>query len=73
MIITSAHLRSIPYFSDKPGFCAPGASAWFRRHKLDWRAFMKDGLPEETLLATGDAFAIAIVKHAHGERRHGQQ
>jgi hypothetical protein len=72
VIITSAHLRSIPYFSARRGFCVTGARAWFARHKLDWRTFMRDGLPEETLLATGDAFAIAIVKHAHGERRHGQ-
>lgn len=72
MIITSAHLRSVPFYSARAGFCVSGAKAWFTRHNLDWHTFMRDGLPEETLLAVGDAFAQAIVKHAHQEAVHGQ-
>lgn len=68
MIITMVHLRSIPGYGPKPGFCASGARDWFALHGLDWMAFVQSGLAEETLLATGDALAIALVQHAQHQR-----
>lgn len=65
MIITMAHLRSIPGYGPQPGFCAGGARDWFALHGLSWMAFVQHGMEEETLLATGDALAIALVAHAH--------
>ncbi len=59
------HLRTVPYFSRRPGYCARGTRAWFVRYGLDFRAFVRDGLPEETFLATGDGMAAALVRWAH--------
>lgn len=65
MIVTFRHMRSVPGFSKTPGFCSRGGRAWFAAHNLDWTDFVKHGIDEETLLATGDAFAIATVQWAH--------
>lgn len=65
MIITMSHLRTVPGFGAARGWCGRGARAWFARHELDWTDFVRHGLPEETLLATGCGMAKAIVEHAH--------
>jgi hypothetical protein len=65
MIVKSEHLRTIPYFGARRGYCVAGARAWFAEHCLDFREFMRNGLPEETLLSTGDGMALALVKWAH--------
>lgn len=54
----------------KAGHCPAGARAWFGAHDLDFRAFLKDGLPASTLLATGDAYAEQVVSRKR-EREHG--
>lgn len=59
-----AHLRSAPGLNGRPGYCVQGAQAIAKRHGLDWRRFCREGLDEEELLATGDAFAILLVEHA---------
>ena len=46
--------------------CSRGAREFFGRHGLDWSEFVKNGLPEETILATGDAMAKRVVERAHG-------
>ena len=71
MIITTQHFRTIPGFSRRPGFWVRGGRAWFERYGLSWRDFLANGIESEKLLATGDAFAIAIVRHAEGTG-HGQ-
>lgn len=48
--------------------CVKGAREFGRRHGLDWRRFVREGLPEEDLLATGDAMAIKAVAYAKGKR-----
>ena len=67
-------------------YCLPGVRPWFRRHGLDWQAFLDDGIPAETLRATGDALvepvirmaeeraslAKAAVAFAQSEPRHGR-
>lgn len=45
-------------------YCSRGARAWFQQHNLDWFKFVTEGIPEEELLATGDAMAIAVVEEA---------
>lgn len=72
MRVTVAHLRSVPGFSPKPGFCLSKGRAWFRRHGLDWRVFVREGIDEAELEATGDALALALVAHARQEVAHGQ-
>ena len=46
------------------GLCVNGSRAWFERHGLDFRSFLRDGLDAETLLATNDAMALRVVEHA---------
>lgn len=43
------------------GYCVRGARDWFRQHGFDWKAFVRDGLTEDELLATGDALAERVV------------
>lgn len=62
--VTIEHVRTVPGFGPRPGLCMRGARQWFSRHGLDWAAFVRDGEDAETLLATGDAFAQAVVAHA---------
>jgi hypothetical protein len=51
------------------GYCVLGARDWFRRHGLDWRGFVRNGIPETDLLATGDALARRVIERkrdSHG-------
>lgn len=64
MIVTHRDLQAIRY-------CNKGARKFFRRHNLDWSEFMKNGLPEEELIRTGDAMAIRLVESTR-ERRNGR-
>ena len=67
VVVTIAHVRSVPYFTRSAGFCASGSRAWFDRHGLDFRAFVKDGLPASVLEATGCGIALALVRWARTE------
>lgn len=44
------------------GYCVRGAREWFARHGLDFRAFLKHGIAEHELLASGDAIAAEVIK-----------
>lgn len=46
----------------RAGHCAVGIRRWFEHYGLDFRAFLREGIDEETFLATGDAHAIRIVQ-----------
>ena len=62
MIVTMRHVREARY-------CARGARQFFKRHNLDWRAFIAHGIDEKELIATGDAMAQFVVEVAHGVKR----
>ena len=42
------------------GLCVNGSRAWFARHGLDFRAFLREGLDAQTLLATAPIFILPI-------------
>lgn len=44
--------------------CFGGARPWFRRHGLDWQAFVAVGIEAERLEATGDALAFRVTAEA---------
>lgn len=44
--------------------CFGGARPWFRRHGLDWQAFVAEGIEAERLEATGDALAFRVTAEA---------
>jgi len=50
------------------GLCVNGSRAWFARHGLDFRAFLREGLDAQTLLATGDAMALRVVEYARQQQ-----
>lgn len=64
LIITKAHLRSVPGLRDRRGYCLRLTRVWFDRHGLDFRAFLREGIPALILEETGDAFALRLVRHA---------
>ena len=55
--VTVQDIRAVRY-------CLPGVRPWFRRHGLDWQAFLDAGLPAETLRATGDALVEPVIAEA---------
>lgn len=57
LIVTLNDIRAI-------GFCNKGARVWFDRHGLDWHDFVKNGIDETTLEATGDAMALRAISQA---------
>ena len=50
------------------GFCVGGTRTFLERHGLDFKAFLRDGLDAQDLLATGDAMAERVVAHAQAKR-----
>lgn len=64
LIVTSEHLRGVPGYGKRPGFCVDRSRAWFQRHDLNFRDFLRNGIPATTLEATGCAMAQALVDHA---------
>jgi hypothetical protein len=49
------------------GLCAD-SKIWWKDNGLDWRDFVKNGIPGETLIATGDPLALKPVIAARAER-----
>ena len=45
-------------------YCLPGVRPWFRRHGLNWQAFLDAGIPAETLRTTGDALVEPVIRMA---------
>lgn len=74
MIVRLEHLALVRGFSTRPGFCRKGARAWFKRQQLDWDDFRHNGIDSAVLVATGDAFALALVAAAEQaeEATHGR-
>lgn len=46
-------------------YCAKGARTFFEKHGFDWNDFLKNGIEETKLLATGDAMALKVVEVAN--------
>ena len=55
----------------RAGHCARGTRRWFDEFGLDFRAFLKSGIPATDLAATGDGLAIQVIKRTLRDRRHG--
>lgn len=49
--------------------CSGGTRDFFTRHGLDWSRFLKEGLPEDDFIATGDAMALQVVEAARGRQK----
>lgn len=44
------------------GHCATGIRDWFERQGFDFRDFLKNGIDEDRLRATGDGQILAVLK-----------
>lgn len=51
--------------------CANGIHAWCDRHGIDMKAFLRDGIEGERLLAIGDYYSLAALALARKEAGHG--
>lgn len=66
MLITMEHIRA-------GGGCAWGLRTFFTRYGLDVEAFIRHGgIDSATLLATGDALAIRVVRMAEVQAGNGE-
>lgn len=61
VIVTMKDIRSCR-------MCSGGTREFFKRHGMDWNKFIKDGLPEEEFIATGDSMAMQVVEAARGRQ-----
>jgi hypothetical protein len=44
------------------GHCPKGARRWFHDHRLDFNAFLKNGIDVETFLSTNDGHAQGVYE-----------
>lgn len=51
----------------RAGHCAAGAREWFEAHGIDFRAFLKDGVPVDQLKALHDGFADQVIERTFGK------
>ncbi|MFK1176674.1 hypothetical protein ACIUZU_00345 [Pseudomonas aeruginosa] len=72
MIVTAQHLHTVPTWTTRQGYCHGRAREFFKRHGLDWMAFLQDGIDSDLLIATGDALALKLVEHARREVADGR-
>lgn len=66
MIVTVQHCAEL-------GYCMKQVRPWFVANGLDFMDFVKNGIEDKKLLATGDDYARRIVAHARGEDRDGRR
>ena len=45
-------------------YCLAGVRPWFRRHGLDWQAFLDGGIAADALRATGAALVEPVIEAA---------
>lgn len=70
VLVTSQHLGALRTIT-RGGYCIPGTRAFFARHGMDWRGFLRHGLAAEAFEATGDAMAIKLAAYAREQAAAG--
>lgn len=65
MIAKVSHIRAAK-------ICLKGARQWFNRHGIPWQDFLANGVPVETLEATGDPMAFRVTAIARKEAENGR-
>ena len=45
-------------------YCLAGVRPWFRRHGLDWQAFLDHGIAADRLRETSDALVEPVIRIA---------
>lgn len=62
--VTMKHVRKLKG-------CSSGVRQFMKRANLDYDLFLREGLPIETIRATGDAMAMKIADVAEAEANNG--
>lgn len=62
MKVTMRHMRRLNY-------CSSGVRRFFADHGLDYGKFLREGIPAEELMKTGDAMAIRVAEVANGQQK----
>jgi len=61
VLINIRHARDLNY-------CVRGCKTFCEKHNIDFKAFVKNGVPEEEFLRTGDGMAIKMVEKAKEDK-----
>lgn len=61
LIITISDVR-------RAGHCVSGARLWFEKNGIDFRDFLKHGIPAADILATGDGQGRQVVDRTIARR-----
>lgn len=72
-LVTVADLERLRDDPQDASFCVRGLKAWANSHDLDFKDFVRNGIPISKLEATGDATAMLITARLRKERQHGHE
>ena len=63
----------IVYISDavELGYCIKGLKEFCRRHNVDFKDFVKNGIEADIILKIEDAMAFKLVEYARNKRMGG--
>lgn len=50
------------------GYCSSGMRAFADRYKLDWNAFLQNGIEESELAKIDDHMVTKMIEVAHGQQ-----
>ena len=70
VIVTMRHARAAR-IAGTGVLCADGVRGWFAMHGLDYRAFLRGGMPIEQVEQIDDAFARRVCAIAREDAAHG--
>jgi hypothetical protein len=63
----TSHVRVHVRHVREAKICVKGSRAFFDKHELDWRGFLKDGIPVSRLEEIGDPIALRAAAVAMAE------
>lgn len=65
ILVHARHIRAA-------GYCVtPGGKEWFEHHKIDWRSFVRNGIPLEALQKIDDEMCRRVCNEAIKEYENG--
>lgn len=57
----------------RAGHCVRGAGRYFEAHGMDFRSFIKNGIPADEFIEKGDALALRVVQRKIEREAHGEE
>lgn len=73
LLVKRRHLASVwPPRTQRDFYCCKGSRAFFKDRGWSWGDFLRNGLPAEKFIETGDAMAMKAVQNAQLEASGGR-